>query len=469
MDRVRAIRIATELNGKAIAGWVIAELVDYGKSALVLAASKGDQTCILKLFDPEIVERYGEGVQRERVTRERVLVGKSHPNLVSILDAGESGGYFYVAMGKIPGKPLSRRLADLPRNRIWPLIEQVAAASEFLENLGFAHRDIKPDNILVSDDFATAVLLDLGVLKPFVGEVVTDSEKLPFIGTLQYSSPEFLKRREEPTPEGWRALTFYQLGAVLHDMIMGKRIFSEYEEPFGRLVDAVTYVNPEIVAADVAPQLVSLAKTCLSKKPEHRLAYIKWADFRSRDISVTSLTNLRDRVRRNAEAALGIRIDIEDLAEQQRTIRASTTRIQVLIERFVHDETIGNGLFPPVSTHQYPSQNVNVATTAFAFAVAPSLGLVSRLHLVLRTSLIDPGSQLVEVEGAAFLSSKVASPTPPDVSNIEGEKLFVGSFEAALVRERVSIALYAALAQAQAAQAEIGGEVLFLKISGNLP
>ncbi len=462
------MRMAAELRGKAIAGWVIDELVDYGKSALVLSASKENQFCILKLFDPEIVERYGEAVQRERVTRERALVGNDHPNLVPILDAGEDGGFFYVVMGKVPGRPLSRRLSELPRNRIWPLIEQIAAAAEFLETLGFAHRDIKPDNILVTDDFTTAVLLDLGVLKPFVGQVVTDSEKMPFIGTLQYSSPEFLKRREDPTAEGWRALTFYQLGAVLHDMIMRKRIFSDNEEPFARLVDAVTYVNPEITAADVAPQLVSLAKTCLSKKPEHRLAYVKWTDFRPRDVSASSLANLRDQVKRNAEAALGIRIDIEDLAEKQRTIRASTARIQVEVESFVHEETIGNGLFPPVSTHQYPSQNVNVAITAFSFAVAPSLGLVNRLHLVLRTSLIDPGSGLVEIEGAAFLSCKAGRATPPDVSNFEGEELFVGSFEAALVRERVSIALYAALAQAQAAQAEIGGEVLFLKISGNI-
>jgi serine/threonine protein kinase len=114
-------------------------------------------------------------------------------------------------MNEIPGRPLSQILSELPRNQIWPLIEQIASAAQFLENLGFAHRDIKPDNIVVTEDFADAVLLDLGVLKPFAGNQVTDLEKTPFIGTLQYSSPEFLKRVEEPTMDGWRALTFYQL------------------------------------------------------------------------------------------------------------------------------------------------------------------------------------------------------------------------------------------------------------------
>jgi hypothetical protein len=88
MDKARAMRIATELRGKMIAGWVIADLVDHGKSALVVTGSKEDRSCILKLFDPEIVERYGEVVQKERVTRERGLVGHTHPNLVRILDAG---------------------------------------------------------------------------------------------------------------------------------------------------------------------------------------------------------------------------------------------------------------------------------------------------------------------------------------------------------------------------------------------
>lgn len=467
MDRVRAQRISAELRGRTIGGCSVGDLIDHGKSAFVSAASRDGEACVLKIFDPEIVERYGEAIQWERVERERGLVGKHHPNLVSILDAGRDGEYFYVCMGWVPGRPLSHCLSELPRDRIWPLIGQVAAAAEFLETLGFAHRDIKPDNIKVTDDFMTAVLLDLGVLKPFAGKVVTDWEKTPFIGTLQYSSPEFLRRQEDPTREGWRSLTFYQLGAVLHDMIMKRRIFADFKEPFARLVEAVSNENPEIAAPDVAPQLISLAKTCLSKRPEHRLAYVKWADFHAIGDPTPSVANLKDQVRRNAEAALGVRIDIEDLAEKQRTIRASTAQIQVQIEGFVHEETIGNGLFPPLSTHQYPSQNVNVATTAFSFAEAPSLGLANRLHLIVRTSLIDPGAELVEVEVAAFLSSKTSPATPLSVSNIEGEKLFRGAFEQALVRERIGIALYSALVQAQAAQHEVGSEFLFLRISGN--
>src|SRR5262249_16189376 len=251
-----ATRMFQELKGSLIAGWAVSDLVDHGKSALVLSAQKNGISAILKLFDPEVIERYGEEVQRERVSREHSLIGKSHPNLVGIVQTGEDRGYFYVVMTKVPGRPLSKVLAGLPASQVWTLIGQIASAAEFLEGLGFAHRDIKPDNIMISDDFKNAVLLDLGVLKPFAGKSVTDLEKMPFIGTLQYSSPEFLKRHEDPTPEGWRALTFYQLGAVLHDMIMRKRIFLESEEPFARLVDAVTYENPDVTSTEVPPKLI---------------------------------------------------------------------------------------------------------------------------------------------------------------------------------------------------------------------
>jgi serine/threonine protein kinase len=456
--------MAGELSGHSIAGWVVSELIDYGKSALILRSSKSGVSAVLKVFDPEIIERYGREVQKERIDRERTLIGKKHSHLVTILDAGEDSGFFYVVMEQVPGKTLSKSLSEIKRDRIWQLIGQIASAAEFLEGLGFAHRDIKPDNINVTEDSSSAILLDLGVLKPFSGKPVTDLEKTPFIGTLQYSSPEFLKRVEDPTPDGWRALTFYQLGAVIHDMIMRRRIFSEQEEPFARLVDAVAYIDPEIKAADVPPELISLARTCLSKKPEHRLTYVKWSDFQPRDASKTPVADFKDLVRKNAEAALGIRIDIDDVAQKKRTIRAKTSKLQFCLQRFLHDEVIGNNLFPPVATREYPSQNAHVAMMAFSFANASSLGLHNRLHLVVRLSLVDVGSELVEIEGTAFLASKNSSATPPDNLNIEGEKLFVGSFEEALVRERLTLALYKALVLAQEQTADVGDELQFLKL-----
>ena len=110
--------MAGELKGRTVSGWAVGNLIDYGRSALVLDAAKGTESCVLKVFDPEIVERYGEAVQRERIERERALIGQQHANLVPILGAGEEGGLFYVAMEKVAGRPLSKCLSEVPRNRV---------------------------------------------------------------------------------------------------------------------------------------------------------------------------------------------------------------------------------------------------------------------------------------------------------------------------------------------------------------
>jgi eukaryotic-like serine/threonine-protein kinase len=105
MDRARAQRLSVELKGKPIHGWIISDLIDHGKSALAFDAMRDLEVAVLKLFDPELVGRFGEDVQQERIRRESELIGKRHPHLVQIVDAGKDAGYFFVAMSKISGKP----------------------------------------------------------------------------------------------------------------------------------------------------------------------------------------------------------------------------------------------------------------------------------------------------------------------------------------------------------------------------
>ena len=160
------------------------------------------------------------------------------------------------------------------------IIRQVASASRFLENLQLCHRDIKPENIAISDDFQTAKLLDFGVIRPHGMKAITDGTNGKiFIGTLKYSPPEFLLREEQDTPEGWRAITFYQLGAVLHDLIMRRPLFADFENPYARLVNAVQQETPKIESKVVPPALVELARYCLVKPVQTRLQLVSWEHF----------------------------------------------------------------------------------------------------------------------------------------------------------------------------------------------
>ncbi|MDV2453689.1 protein kinase domain-containing protein [Xanthomonas hortorum] len=180
-------------------------------------------------------------------------------------------------MEALPWKNLKERLSEISVTHARSLLEQLAAAAKFLEDRGLAHRDIKPENIAVSEDLTALKLLDLGVIRPFGVGGLTDLDARVFIGTLRYSSPEFLDREELDTEEGWRALTFYQIGAVLHDMLMHKEIFEKYSEPFALLVNAVKSVNPEVYGSDV--ELVRICRNCLVKDPIARLEIVNWEQF----------------------------------------------------------------------------------------------------------------------------------------------------------------------------------------------
>ncbi|MBW1795352.1 MAG: serine/threonine protein kinase [Deltaproteobacteria bacterium] len=280
MDKYSAEKLSTELLGKTIGGWLIEKYINHGKSAVVFLASKDAQRAAFKVFDPEIVDRYGRDAQRKRIERERSLIGKSHPNLVSVYDGGEQRDFLFVVMEYFDGKNLAEVLLDIPPSEFRSLISQIASAAKFLEEASLAHRDIKPENIGISSDMKSAKLLDFGVLRPFdLSNITNEGDQLYFIGTLQYSPPELLFREEEQSIEAWRAITFYQLGAVLHDLLMQKPLFEEFRNPYARLVRAVEKEIPLIDNPEADADLRLLAQNCLAKTPGHRLDTVKWEDF----------------------------------------------------------------------------------------------------------------------------------------------------------------------------------------------
>jgi serine/threonine protein kinase len=122
MNKQIADKMAVELEGKTVGGWRIQQYINHGKSAVVFLAERSGQTAAVKIFDPEIVERYGRDAQLVRINRERTLIGKTHPNLVAILDGGEEGDLLFVAMEYFPGNNLAECLSEIPASEVRSLI-----------------------------------------------------------------------------------------------------------------------------------------------------------------------------------------------------------------------------------------------------------------------------------------------------------------------------------------------------------
>ena len=299
MYEQRALALLRQLRGRSVAGWHIDDLIRHGKSAAVFHARNANRAAALKIFDPELVARYGERTQLTRIHRELSLRGRHHPHLVEIYDGGQCSAtnYLFLVMQHVPGDPLSNHITTLERSRIRPLLQQVASAAKFLEDIHLVHRDIKPDNIVIDPDTHAATLLDFGVLRPINAQsTATDDDDVKnFIGTLQYSPPEFLLREEEDSLDGWRAVTFYQLGAVLHDLIERQPIFADSTDPYARLVIAVQNTTPTFTATDM-PDSVNLARNCLVKSLATRLRLVTWNDFLRPPATLSTASLARQRI-----------------------------------------------------------------------------------------------------------------------------------------------------------------------------
>ncbi len=278
MDDTKARLYAAKYGRSTVGGWQVAELINHGKSAAVFRGKKGTIECALKLFDTELVETHGTEAQSERVQRERTLIGHSIPNLVAIFDAGRDAdtGLFYIAMEFLNWRNIADCLNEIPANAIRPILGQLAATARALENRSIAHRDIKPSNIAISSDFREIRLLDLGVLRPIgTKSEATDHGHPRFVGTQQYSPPEFLFREESDDIQGWRAVTYYQIGGVLYDLLERRPLFAEHAEPYTRMVRAIRETSPTFTTSS-DQCLQQLAKDCLHKDAQIRLKLVNW-------------------------------------------------------------------------------------------------------------------------------------------------------------------------------------------------
>jgi serine/threonine protein kinase len=441
MDRVKAKILEAQLAGKSIEQWTIRSLVSNGKSAAVFLADGPDGKAAVKIFDTELITRYGDNTQFARIERERELIGKSHPHLVKILGGGfdNISQNHFVVMEYLEGPNLKECLQEIPAERIPELITQLASAAEFLEQLGYVHRDIKPENIVVLDDYKRAVLLDLGVLRPFSGSDLTDDDGIQaFIGTLQYSSPEFLLRQEEQTVEGYRALKFYQLGAVLHDLIMRIQLFAESAEPYARLVNAVQHETPEIQNTAVPYYLVELARCCLLKGWKTRLKLLTWDSFHPPKAEESRGHSIKQRV---TNRAVVVRSQAQpDHAKQQEfeALRREALSFLMVSARTIRSE---NSALPPIKVLRNTPDEM---AFGIQFGKATDSALFQELTILFYLDILDSAAQVIEIKACGCLGSfDRTHPSPTS------EVIFQGTYDGQATYAALEACIYDLIDQAQ--------------------
>jgi serine/threonine protein kinase len=212
----------------------IVELIGTGGMGAVFKARqpKLDRYVALKVL-PEALARdpaFAERFQREG----RVLARLNHPNIVTVHDFGQAGGFFYLLMEYVDGVNLRQamRAGRFTPAQALALVPRICEALQFAHDAGVLHRDIKPENILL-DARGRVKIADFGIAK-LMGETRADVSLTATgaaVGTPQYMAPEQI---ESPAGVDHRA-DIYSLGVVFYELLTGELPLGRFAPPSAKI------------------------------------------------------------------------------------------------------------------------------------------------------------------------------------------------------------------------------------------
>lgn len=210
----------------------------------------------------------------ERFRREALAVAElSHPNILHVYDAGYAQGVYYIVMAYVDGGSLKELIAQGPMEIDYAIAiaSQIADALHHAHQRGLIHRDVKPNNILMSRD-GRPLLTDFGIAKALY-ESTGLTRTGTSIGTPEYMAPEQIQGQKV---DGRTDL--YALGIVLYEMLVGWVPFSAHT-PVAALYKQVNEPPPPLRQANInIPDWVeSVVLKALAKSPQDR--YQQASDF----------------------------------------------------------------------------------------------------------------------------------------------------------------------------------------------
>ena len=252
----------------------------------------------LKLLAPE---RVGDAQFAARFTREaQALAALNHPNIVTVYDFGQAGGFYFLLMEFVDGVNLRQllRTRRLAPEEALAIVPPLCDALQCAHDRGIVHRDIKPENLLL-DRAGHVKVADFGIAR-MLSAVETGGEKAPLpgsstqgtSGTPGYSAPE-----QQNAPQGVDSRAdIYSLGVVLYEMLTGELPCKPIEPPSRKL--------------QIDVHLEQIVLRALEEKPE--LRYQQASQLKTDLDTITASTtqrlapNLPERITSQAPLAVGL-------------------------------------------------------------------------------------------------------------------------------------------------------------------
>jgi serine/threonine protein kinase/Tol biopolymer transport system component len=258
--------------GETLGPYKVLSLVGAGGMGEVYRATdtRLGRTVAIKVVRDDVGERFNREI--------RAIANLKHPHICMVHDIGRHDSSDFLVMEYLGGETLAQRLrrgpvviADALRYSI-----QIADALDCAHRAGIIHRDVKPANIMLTEDGAK--LLDFGLAYRFDGGLRSDSHNAEastgtirltsegsIVGTLNYMAPEQLQGKDADA-----RTDIFAFGAVLYEMISGQPAFEG--DSSAHVISSIMTAEPPPpdVESPAAGLINNVVRLCLAKNPEHR-------------------------------------------------------------------------------------------------------------------------------------------------------------------------------------------------------
>ena len=342
---------------------------------------------------------------RLTVLREaRLASAIEHPNVCAIYEVGESGDEAYIAMQYVPGQSLDELIKRGPATLqlLLSVGIQIADGLQAAHALGIFHRDLKPQNVMLTDG-GLVKILDFGLArrlapedapfdpaKPAPGELASHAAVLTARGgTIRYMAPEqFVTGQSSVQSDVWA------LGVILYELASGRHPFARTDAEDFQAIRAIQFLEPEdlsVLAPGISSELKSVIAACLEKNPGARRA----SAAEVREGLKTIMKALRiDAGIIPSDAATGMQ------ATGPEAEKRATGLLSMLAERFresAADEKAQNSLVV------LPFANLGAAEAAPLYGYALADAIAARLARIPRL-VVRPSSTLMPLAAAQPLA-----------------------------------------------------------------
>jgi serine/threonine-protein kinase len=382
--------VAEELIGKTIGSYKIVRQLGRGGMGEVYLAEDGklNRNVALKFFTSHHTDNVW---MRRQLTKEaRAVASLEHPNICAVYGIEQADGYDFIVMQYIEGETLDSLMANGPLelNKILELSDQIISALAAAHSHGIIHRDIKPQNIMVTAEGQIKVL-DFGLAKVVqqkqnMERAAEDQSQLSqtglIVGTVAYMSPEQLRAEELDFRSD-----IFSVGILLYELISGKNPYKRKSE--ADTISATLTTSPSPLAhpaSKIPPALNAIVHKCLEKEKERR--YQSANDLLSALNKFKSESRRRFHLSRRAIAALALLLLL---------VVGSTfayfrfTRVDTSTASTPNKEIHTLAVLPPINESANPkAEYLGNGLTA---SLVNQLSRLSRLRVIAPSSL--PGHQ----------------------------------------------------------------------------